>query len=156
MSRLEDTVDTESDDDDVETIPRVPRNGAAAKGTKLDAKKDPKPGAKKAAKGTVSQKESERKKRELIAIGKAKGFLTYAEVSAHMPEGIVAPDQMDEWLAALADEGIEIVEPTSKPRPSRRALARPRLKTTKKLKPRSRPRPTPRSRSRSRPRRGRR
>ncbi len=93
---MEDTVENESDDnEDVDAIPAAPRRGAAKK-------------------GAPSQKQNERKKRELIAIGKAKGFLTYAEVSAHMPEGIVAPDQMDEWLAALTDEGIEIVEPTSK------------------------------------------
>ena len=92
---MEDTVENESDDnEDVDAIPAAPRRGAAKK-------------------GAPSQKQSERKKRELIAIGKAKGFLTYAEVSAHMPEG-VATDQMDEWLTALADEGIEIVEPAPK------------------------------------------
>src|SRR5207249_11551565 len=99
-ARMEDAVENESDDnDEVEDIPPVPRNGAAAKGTK---------------KGTTSQKESERKKRELITIGKAKGFLTYDEVSEHMPEGAVATDQMDDWLSAFSDEGIELVDSSSK------------------------------------------
>jgi RNA polymerase primary sigma factor len=92
---MEDTVENDSDDnDDVDAVPAAPRRGAAKK-------------------GAPSQKQSERKKRELIAIGKAKGFLTYAEVSAHMPDS-VAPSEMDDWLSALADEGIEIVEAEAK------------------------------------------
>jgi len=54
--------------------------------------------------------ESERKKRELITMGKAKGFLTYDEVNEHMPENIVSSDQMDDWLSAFSGEGIEIVD----------------------------------------------
>src|SRR3954468_12163937 len=86
------------DDDDGEEIPRTP--------------KPPKNGA---AKKTASAKsESERKKRELITMGKAKGFLTYDEVNEHMPESIVASDQMDDWLSAFSGEGIEIVDSSSK------------------------------------------
>ena len=59
-------------------------------------------------------KESERKKRELITMGKAKGFLTYDEVNEHMPESIVSSDQMDDWLSAFSGEGIEIVDSSSK------------------------------------------
>src|SRR3954468_20974695 len=88
------------DDDDGEEIPRTPKpakNGAAA------------------AKKTASAKsESERKKRELITMGKAKGFLTYDEVNEHMPESIVSSDQMDDWLSAFSGEGIEIVDSSSK------------------------------------------
>ena len=61
-----------------------------------------------------SGKESERKKRELITMGKAKGFLTYDEVNEHMPENIVSSDQMDDWLSAFSGEGIEIVDSSSK------------------------------------------
>jgi RNA polymerase primary sigma factor len=97
-----DTFDNESDNDDTddEEVPRTPRppkNGAAPK--------------KKAA---TSSKESERKKRELITMGKAKGFLTYDEVNEHMPENIVSSDQMDDWLSAFSGEGIEIVDSSSK------------------------------------------
>ena len=71
--------DNDMDDDDAEEVPRTPKapkNGAAAKPTKKS-----------------SMKESERKKRELITMGKAKGFLTYDEVNEHMPENIVVrPD----------------------------------------------------------------
>ena len=52
--------------------------------------------------------EGERKKRELIAIGKAKGFLTDDEVNDQLPDR-GSPALMDDWLSAFADEGIEIV-----------------------------------------------
>ena len=98
---FENEADNDMDDDDGEEIPRVPKNGAGAKNG----------GAKKAS---ASQKESERKKRELINMGKAKGFLTYDEVNEHMPESIVSSDQMDDWLSAFSGEGIEIVDSSSK------------------------------------------
>src|SRR6266404_7146264 len=93
--------DNDMDDDDGEEIPRVPK--AAKNGTKN--------GASKAA---SSAKDNERKKRELITMGKAKGFLTYDEVNEHMPESIVSSDQMDDWLSAFSGEGIEIVASSSK------------------------------------------
>jgi RNA polymerase primary sigma factor len=62
------------------------------------------------AKKSGASKESERKKRELITMGKAKGFLTYDEVNDHMPESIVSSDQIDDWLSTLGGEGIEIVD----------------------------------------------
>ena len=82
--------DNDMDDDDGEEVPRAP--------------KAPKNGASKPKKS--SNKESERKKRELITMGKAKGFLTYDEVNEHMPENIISSDQMDDWLSAFSGEGI--------------------------------------------------
>jgi RNA polymerase primary sigma factor len=70
--------------------------------------------AKGSTKGATSPKESERKKRALIAIGKAKGFLTHEEVNEHMPEDVTSPERMDDWLSAFADEGIEIVDAPAK------------------------------------------
>jgi RNA polymerase primary sigma factor len=55
------------------------------------------------------QNEAERKKRELITMGKAKGFLTDEEVNAQLPEGVGSSALMDDWLAAFAAEGIEII-----------------------------------------------
>src|SRR5450432_3754505 len=72
---------------------------------------DPTPAKPKAP---SSGKENERKKRELITMGKAKGFLTFDEVNEHMPESIVSSDQMDDWLSAFSGEGIEIVDSSSK------------------------------------------
>jgi RNA polymerase primary sigma factor len=64
----------------------------------------------RASKKAASTKESERKKRELITMGKAKGFLTYDEINDHMPENIVSSDQIDDWLSTLGGEGIEVVD----------------------------------------------
>src|SRR3954469_1621854 len=64
--------------------------------------------------GARSAKEHERKKRELITMGKAKGFLTYDEVNEHMPESILSSDQMDDWLSAFSGEGIAIVAEKAK------------------------------------------
>ena len=88
--------DRDDSDDEGEVVPRVPR--------------PPKNGAPK----KTAASESERKKRELITMGKAKGFLTYDEVNEHMPENIVSSDQMDDWLSAFSGEGIEIVDSSSK------------------------------------------
>ena len=66
-----------------------------------------------AAKKGSANKESERKKRELITMGKAKGFLTYDEVNDHMPDDVVSSDQIDDWLSTLGDEGIEVVDSTA-------------------------------------------
>src|SRR5882724_10742170 len=112
---MDDTFENEADndnEDDGEEIPRVPRaakNGAAKNGAPASGGGG---GPKKGA--AVSAKESERKKRELITMGKAKGFLTYDEVNEHMPESIVSSDQMDDWLSAFSGEGIEIVDSSSK------------------------------------------
>src|SRR5204863_6561975 len=92
--------DNNMDDDDGEEVPRTP--------------KAPKNGASKPSKKSSANKESERKKRELITMGKAKGFLTYDGVNEHMPENIISSDQMDDWLSAFSGEGIEIVDSSSK------------------------------------------
>jgi RNA polymerase primary sigma factor len=55
-------------------------------------------------------RDSERRKQQLITMGKAKGYLTYDEVNDHMPDDIVSSDQIDDWLSSLGDEGIEIVD----------------------------------------------
>jgi len=54
-------------------------------------------------------RDTERRKQQLINMGKAKGFLTYDEINDQMPEEIVSADQIDDWLSTLGDEGIEIV-----------------------------------------------
>src|SRR5437870_4311768 len=64
----------------------------------------------KAAQMPTVSKDNERKKQQLITMGKAKGFLTYDEVNDHLPVEIVSSDQIDDWLSTLGDEGIEIVD----------------------------------------------
>ncbi len=66
------------------------------------------------AREAATNRDTERRKRELITMGKAKGYLTYDEVNDHMPEEIVSSDAIDDWLGALGDEGIEIVDTGAK------------------------------------------
>jgi RNA polymerase primary sigma factor len=67
--------------------------------------------------------DTERRKQKLIDLGKSKGFLTYEEVNDNMPEDIISSDQIDDWLSALGDEGIEIVDSASKVRISPKGQA---------------------------------
>ena len=93
---MEDIFET-TDDDDADELPKLTRDAAAKNGA--STKKDP-----------TAQKESERRKKALITLGKAKGFLTTDEVHEHLPAGGMSPAQMDDWLSAFSDEGIEVVD----------------------------------------------
>jgi RNA polymerase primary sigma factor len=53
-------------------------------------------------------------RKKLIELGKQKGFVTYDEVNDHMPEDVVSTDQIDSWLSALGDHGIEVVDSTAR------------------------------------------
>ena len=46
----------------------------------------------------------------LIAKGKEQGYLTYAEVNDHLPEGIVDPEQIEEIISMINDMGIVVHE----------------------------------------------
>jgi len=46
----------------------------------------------------------------LIAKGKEQGYLTYAEVNDHLPDGIVDPEQVEEIIAMIGDMGIKVSE----------------------------------------------
>ena len=46
----------------------------------------------------------------LIAKGKEQGYLTYAEVNDHLPEGIVDPEQIEDIISMINDMGIAVHE----------------------------------------------
>jgi RNA polymerase primary sigma factor len=48
----------------------------------------------------------------LIAKGKEKGFLTYAEVNDHLPDGIVDSEQIEDIISVINDMGITVYENT--------------------------------------------
>lgn len=48
--------------------------------------------------------------KKLIELGKLKGFLTYDEINDAMPEDVVSTSQIDNWLSTLNDQGIEVVD----------------------------------------------
>ncbi len=50
--------------------------------------------------------------KNLIAKGKEKGFLTYAEVNDHLPDGIVDPEQIEDIIRVINDMGITVYENT--------------------------------------------
>jgi RNA polymerase primary sigma factor len=56
-------------------------------------------------------------KDKLIELGKQKGFVTYDEVNDAMPDDVVSTDQIDSWLSALGDHGIEVVDGGAARRP---------------------------------------
>jgi len=48
--------------------------------------------------------------KSLIAKGKEQGYLTYAEVNDHLPEGIVDPSQIEDIINTINDMGIRVLE----------------------------------------------
>ena len=46
----------------------------------------------------------------LIAKGKDQGYLTYAEVNDHLPDGIVDPEQIEDIISMINDMGIAVHE----------------------------------------------
>ena len=48
--------------------------------------------------------------KNLIAKGKEQGFLTYAEVSDHLPDDIVDPEQIEDIINMIDDMGIKVYE----------------------------------------------
>jgi len=63
-----------------------------------------------AAKSKTGKMSNEMRRKKLVALGKSKGFLTYEEINDFMPDDIMSSDQIDEWLTALGEEGIDIVD----------------------------------------------
>ncbi len=46
---------------------------------------------------------------ELIAKGKAQGYLTYAEVNQYLPDEDVSPEKLDNLILALEEIGVELL-----------------------------------------------
>ncbi|MFW5969032.1 MAG: RNA polymerase sigma factor RpoD [Halofilum sp. (in: g-proteobacteria)] len=54
--------------------------------------------------------EQQSRLKELIAKGKEQGYLTYAEVNDHLPDGVVEPDQVEDIISMINDMGIAVHE----------------------------------------------
>ena len=48
--------------------------------------------------------------KDLIAKGREQGYLTYAEVNDHLPEGIADPEQVEDIIQMINDMGITVFE----------------------------------------------
>ncbi|MCP3666966.1 MAG: RNA polymerase sigma factor RpoD [Gammaproteobacteria bacterium] len=56
------------------------------------------------------QQQQQSQLKQLIAKGKEQGFLTYAEVNDHLPDGIVEAEQIEDIIRMINDMGIQVVE----------------------------------------------
>ena len=57
-----------------------------------------------------SKLEKKKELQKLIALGKDKGFLTYEEINDALPEDLTDTDQLDEVMALIEDNEIDVVE----------------------------------------------
>src|SRR3954467_10647663 len=48
--------------------------------------------------------------KQLLAMGKEKGYLTYKDVNDILPDEVVSSEQIDDVLTMLGESGIEIVD----------------------------------------------
>ncbi|BCX82343.1 RNA polymerase primary sigma factor [Methylomarinovum caldicuralii] len=58
----------------------------------------------------MNREQQQSRIKELIAKGKAQGYLTYAEVNDHLPSDIVDPEQVEHIIAMINDMGIDVLE----------------------------------------------
>jgi RNA polymerase primary sigma factor len=70
-----------------------------------------------------SKLEKKKELQKLIAAGKEKGFLTYEEINDALPEDITESEELDEVMALLEDNEIEIVENEKQLKAQKKAAA---------------------------------
>ncbi|WP_241087582.1 RNA polymerase sigma factor RpoD [Candidatus Vondammii sp. HM_W22] len=58
----------------------------------------------------MNQEQQQSQLKQLIAKGKEQGYLTYAEVNDHLPDGIVEPEQIEDIIRMINDMGIQVHE----------------------------------------------
>ena len=58
----------------------------------------------------MNQEQQQSQIKQLIAKGKAQGYLTYAEVNDHLPSDIVDPEQIEDIISMISDMGIQVDE----------------------------------------------
>ena len=56
----------------------------------------------------MNQEQQQSQLKQLIAKGKAQGYLTYAEVNDHLPSDIMDPEQIDDIIGMINDMGISV------------------------------------------------
>ncbi len=48
--------------------------------------------------------------KNLIALGKERSYLTYAEINDHLPDDVQDPEQIDSIIGMISDMGIQVYE----------------------------------------------
>ena len=72
----------------------------------------------------MSRKPKIDKVKQLITLGKEKGFLTYDEVNDVLPAEVVSPDQIDELMGMFGEMDIEIVDDAHKLKVSEKEISK--------------------------------
>ncbi len=105
--------DSSSDSDDVEVIPEVPvapvktRRGSRAKEKALLKEFGGKPNMSDAERDVTRSS-----LRQLIRLGKERGFLTFAEINDHLPQELVDLESLESIVATFGDMNIRVYEQT--------------------------------------------
>jgi RNA polymerase primary sigma factor len=106
------------DDEDDITLPPVKRPSASTEADAAALEAETRKGKGGGGRGNKEgARDGNSMRDKLIELGKSKGFVTYDEVNDHMPEDVVSTDQIDGWLSALGEHGIEVVDGTGNRRP---------------------------------------
>src|SRR5256886_4713191 len=84
--------------------------GAAAASDDDEDEDEDEPSGKKSGGKATDRKEA----RDLLAMGRDKGFLTYDEVNDALPADIVSSDQIDDVMSMFGDNDIAIVDEANK------------------------------------------
>jgi RNA polymerase sigma factor (sigma-70 family) len=58
----------------------------------------------------ASPEERQSRLKQLIALGKERGYLTYSEINSHLPGELVDPEQIEEVVITIMDMGIAVYE----------------------------------------------
>jgi RNA polymerase primary sigma factor len=67
-------------------------------------------GEKHTCESIMNPEQQQSQLKQLIAKGKAQGYLTYAEVNDHLPSDIMDPEQIDDIIGMINDMGIQVYE----------------------------------------------
>ncbi|HLR16643.1 MAG TPA: RNA polymerase sigma factor RpoD [Alcanivoracaceae bacterium] len=59
---------------------------------------------------TSQQNDQQSQLKQLIALGKEQGYLTFTEVNDHLPESVTESDQVEDIIQMINDMGIHVVE----------------------------------------------
>ena len=60
--------------------------------------------------GVMSLEEQRKRLRQLIALGKERGYLTYAEINDHLPEDVSDAEQIENIITMISGLGIQVYD----------------------------------------------
>ena len=103
---FEEEVDSDSVTEEIVEVV-VPKKGKSRKASERALMKE----ALALPASTPEEQEARRNKfKQLIRLGKERGFLTYAEINDHLPQDLVEAEQIDSIIGIINDMGIAVYE----------------------------------------------